>query len=153
LCLPHKLAYGSVVYLLFVLVANGTIACQGAAFEYPDNGKHVIFLQIEVLVANIFLILLTSRIFYLLQVILRSEVKASLHVKDMWLDLQSGFEHLGKGDGRPASNLFPLVIAPSSRAGILFIIRLSDTIKFTFIATCVPCNGLLPVLLFFYDIG
>ncbi|RLM55205.1 hypothetical protein C2845_PM10G08580 [Panicum miliaceum] len=63
----------------------------------------------------------------LLQVILRSEVKAALHVKDVQLDLQSGFEHLGKGDGRPASSLFPLVIAPSSRAGILFIIRLSGT--------------------------
>ncbi|RCV20734.1 hypothetical protein SEVIR_4G080000v4 [Setaria viridis] len=63
----------------------------------------------------------------LLQVILRSEVKATLHVKDVQLDLQSGFEHLGKGDGRPASSLFPLVIAPSSRAGILFIIRLSGT--------------------------
>ncbi|GJN34821.1 hypothetical protein PR202_gb23519 [Eleusine coracana subsp. coracana] len=62
-----------------------------------------------------------------LHVILCSEVKASLHTKDMWLDLQSGFEHLGKGDGRPASNLFPLVVAPSSKAGILFIIRLSGT--------------------------
>lgn len=61
----------------------------------------------------------------LLQVILHSEVKATLHVKDIWLDLQSGFEHTGKGDGRPTSNLFPLVIAPSSRAGILFVIRLS----------------------------
>ncbi|CAL5037459.1 unnamed protein product [Urochloa decumbens] len=63
----------------------------------------------------------------LLQVILRSEVKATLHVKDVQLDLQSGFEHLGKGDGRPTSSLFPLVIGPSSRAGILFIIRLSGT--------------------------
>uniref|UniRef100_A0A0A8XPC1 TRAPPC10/Trs130 C-terminal domain-containing protein n=1 Tax=Arundo donax TaxID=35708 RepID=A0A0A8XPC1_ARUDO len=63
----------------------------------------------------------------LLQVILRSEVKAALHVKDVWLDLQSVFEHFGKGDGRPASSLFPLVIAPSSRTGILFIIRLSGT--------------------------
>jgi trafficking protein particle complex subunit 10 len=72
-------------------------------------------------------LLLRSRIFNLLQVILCSEVKARLHVKDIWLDLQSGFEHIGKGDGRPSSNLFPLVIAPSSRAGILFIIRLSGT--------------------------
>lgn len=54
-------------------------------------------------------------------------MKATLHVKDVQLDLQSGFEHLGKGGGRPASSLFPLVIAPSSRAGILFIIRLSGT--------------------------
>ncbi|KAG0521169.1 hypothetical protein BDA96_08G138300 [Sorghum bicolor] len=63
----------------------------------------------------------------LLQVILCSEVKATLHVKDVRLDLQSGFEHLGKGDGRPALSLFPLVIAPSSKAGILFMIRLSGT--------------------------
>ncbi|KAM0824713.1 hypothetical protein ACQ4PT_070010 [Festuca glaucescens] len=62
----------------------------------------------------------------LLQVILHSEVKATLHVKDVSLDLQAGFEHLGK-DGRPTSSLFPLVIAPSSRAGILFVIRLSGT--------------------------
>ena len=59
--------------------------------------------------------------------ILRSEVKATLHVKDVRLDLQSGFEHLGKGDGRPALSLFPLVIAPSSKAGILLMIRLSGT--------------------------
>uniref|UniRef100_A0A0D9Y073 Trafficking protein particle complex subunit 11 domain-containing protein n=1 Tax=Leersia perrieri TaxID=77586 RepID=A0A0D9Y073_9ORYZ len=57
--------------------------------------------------------------------LLQSQVKATVHVKDVWLDLQSGFEHTGKGDGRPTSNLFPLVIAPSSRAGILFVIRLS----------------------------
>ncbi|KAI4987540.1 hypothetical protein ZWY2020_020340 [Hordeum vulgare] len=63
----------------------------------------------------------------LLQVILHSEVKATLHVKDVLLDLQAGFEHLGKGDGRPTSSLFPLVIAPSSKAGILFVIRLSGT--------------------------
>uniref|UniRef100_M8B821 Trafficking protein particle complex subunit 10 n=1 Tax=Aegilops tauschii TaxID=37682 RepID=M8B821_AEGTA len=63
----------------------------------------------------------------LLQVILHSEVKATLHVKDVSLDLQAGFEHLGKGDGRPTSSLFPLVIAPSSKAGILFVIRLSGT--------------------------
>uniref|UniRef100_A0A0A8XRS9 TRAPPC10/Trs130 C-terminal domain-containing protein n=1 Tax=Arundo donax TaxID=35708 RepID=A0A0A8XRS9_ARUDO len=61
----------------------------------------------------------------LLQVILRSEVKAALHVKDVWLDLQPGFEHFDNRDGRPASSLFPLIIAPSSRAGILFIIWLS----------------------------
>lgn len=54
-------------------------------------------------------------------------MKATLHVKDVSLDLQAGFEHLGKGDGRPTSSLFPLVIAPSSKAGILFVIRLSGT--------------------------
>ena len=58
---------------------------------------------------------------------MHSEVKATLHVKDVSLDLQAGFEHLGKGDGRPTSSLFPLVIAPSSKAGILFVIRLSGT--------------------------
>ena len=79
--------------------------------------------------------------------ILHSEVKATLHVKDVSLDLQAGFEHLGK-DGRPTSSLFPLVIAPSSRAGILFVIRLSGTkgtsfreVHFSSLAD--PCNARL----------
>jgi hypothetical protein len=124
-----KLVYGTceICCLFAYLVANGTIVCQGAAFELPNNGKYFIYLHIQVLIANMPFLLPRSRIFNLLQVILRSEVKARLHVKDIWLDLQSGFEHIGKGDGRPSSNLFPLVIAPSSRAGILFIIRLSGT--------------------------
>lgn len=78
--------------------------------------------------------------------ILHSEVKATLHVKDIWLDLQSGFEHTGKGDGRPTSNLFPLVIAPSSRAGILLVIRLSalggETFKISHLSSSVAtCNS------------
>ena len=81
------------------------------------------------------------------QVILHSEVKATLHVKDVSLDLQAGFEHLGK-DGRPTSSLFPLVIAPSSRAGILFVIRLSGTkgksfLKVHFSSLSNPCNAQL----------
>ncbi|XP_058110724.1 trafficking protein particle complex II-specific subunit 130 homolog isoform X2 [Magnolia sinica] len=60
----------------------------------------------------------------LLQVILHSQVKATLTIYDAWLDLQAGFVHIGKGDGRPTSSFFPLVISPSSRAGILFGIRL-----------------------------
>lgn len=60
----------------------------------------------------------------LLQVIIHSQVKASVKLHDAWLDLQPGFVHIGKGDGRPTSNFFPIVISPSSRAGMLFSIRL-----------------------------
>lgn len=38
------------------------------------------------------------------------------------MDLQDGFAHTGQGDGRPASAFFPLVISPTSKAGILFSI-------------------------------
>ncbi|KAK1324404.1 hypothetical protein QJS10_CPA01g02318 [Acorus calamus] len=61
-----------------------------------------------------------------LQVILHSQVKASISIYDAWLDLQAGFVHMGIGDGRPTSNVFPLVISPSSKAGILFSIRLEN---------------------------
>lgn len=60
----------------------------------------------------------------LLQVILQSEVKATLTINDAWLDLQDGFVHTTKGDGRPTSGFFPLVISPHSRAAILFSICL-----------------------------
>ncbi|KAM3744535.1 hypothetical protein ACB098_06G059500 [Castanea mollissima] len=60
----------------------------------------------------------------LLQVILQSEVKATLTINDAWLDLQDGFVHTTKGDGRPTSAFFPLVISPHSRAAILFSICL-----------------------------
>ncbi|KAG6689380.1 hypothetical protein I3843_11G169700 [Carya illinoinensis] len=58
----------------------------------------------------------------LLQVILQSEVKATLTIYDAWLDLQDGFAHTRKGDGRPNPGFIPLVISPNSRAGILFSI-------------------------------
>lgn len=58
------------------------------------------------------------------QVILQSEVKATLTINDAWLDLQDGFVHTTKGDGRPTSAFFPLVISPHSRAAILFSICL-----------------------------
>lgn len=60
----------------------------------------------------------------LLQVILQSEVKATLTINDAWLDLQDGFVHTRKSDGRPTSGFFPLVISPHSRAAILFSICL-----------------------------
>lgn len=63
----------------------------------------------------------------LLQVILHSEVKAKLTIHDAWLDLQDGFVHTNRGDGRPTSGFFPLVISPASRAGILFSIRLGKS--------------------------
>eukprot|EP00268_Persea_americana_P056755 TRINITY_DN6742_c0_g1_i1.p1 TRINITY_DN6742_c0_g1~~TRINITY_DN6742_c0_g1_i1.p1 ORF type:complete len:1210 (-),score=246.92 TRINITY_DN6742_c0_g1_i1:638-4267(-) len=66
----------------------------------------------------------------LLQVILHSQVEATLTIYDAWLDLQAGFVHLGKDDGRPTSSFFPLVISPSTKAGILFGIRIrSKTIE------------------------
>lgn len=61
-----------------------------------------------------------------LQVTLHSQVKATLTIHDAWLDLQPGFVHMGKADGRPSSSFFPLVISPSSRAGILFAIHLGS---------------------------
>ncbi|XP_057450718.1 trafficking protein particle complex II-specific subunit 130 homolog isoform X2 [Lotus japonicus] len=63
----------------------------------------------------------------LLQVILHSEVKATLTVYDAWLDLQDGFIHTGQTDGRPNSSFFPLIISPTSKAGILFSICLGKT--------------------------
>ncbi|KAL6544388.1 hypothetical protein OROMI_023250 [Orobanche minor] len=62
-----------------------------------------------------------------LQVILLSQVRASLAIHDAWLDLQDGFAHAGNGDGRPASSFFPLIVSSNSRAGILFSICLADT--------------------------
>ncbi|PON70583.1 TRAPP II complex, TRAPPC [Parasponia andersonii] len=62
-----------------------------------------------------------------LEVILHSEVKATLTIHDAWLDLQDGFVHAGRGDGRPTSGFFPLVISPTSKAGILFSICLGKT--------------------------
>ncbi|KAE9585215.1 hypothetical protein Lal_00017845 [Lupinus albus] len=63
----------------------------------------------------------------LLQVILHSEVKAKLTIYDAWLDLQDGFVHSGETEGRPTSSDFPLVISPTSKAGILFSICLGKT--------------------------
>ncbi|KAG0465765.1 hypothetical protein HPP92_019929 [Vanilla planifolia] len=60
----------------------------------------------------------------LLQIIIHSQVKASLELHDVWLDLQPGFVHVGKGDGRPTSSFFPFVVSPSSRAAFLFVICL-----------------------------
>ncbi|MBA0716558.1 hypothetical protein Golax_015378, partial [Gossypium laxum] len=60
----------------------------------------------------------------LLQVTLHSQVNATLSVYDAWLDLHDGFTHAGQGNGRPISAFFPLVISPSSRAGLLFCLCL-----------------------------
>lgn len=64
----------------------------------------------------------------LLQVILHSQVKATLTIYDAWLELQDGFIHTGQGTGRPTSSFFPLMISPTSRAGIMFSIRLGKVI-------------------------
>ncbi|MBA0676070.1 hypothetical protein Goari_017579 [Gossypium aridum] len=60
------------------------------------------------------------------QVTLHSQVKATLTVNDAWLDLQDGFVHAGQDDGRPVSGFFPLVISPTSRAGLLFRVCLGN---------------------------
>ena len=62
------------------------------------------------------------------QVTLHSQVKATLTVYDAWLDLQDGFFHAGQGNGRPISGFFPLVISPTSRAGLLFSVCLGKRI-------------------------
>ncbi|XP_059283854.1 trafficking protein particle complex II-specific subunit 130 homolog isoform X1 [Lycium ferocissimum] len=62
----------------------------------------------------------------LLQVILQSQVQATLTIYDSWLDLQEGFAHTRNGDKKPISGFFPLVISPKSRAGILFSICLGS---------------------------
>ncbi|XP_071736624.1 trafficking protein particle complex II-specific subunit 130 homolog [Rutidosis leptorrhynchoides] len=64
----------------------------------------------------------------LLQVILNSQVKACLTIHDAWLDLQDGFAHAGRGDGRPTPAFFPLIVPASSKAGILYTISLKTTI-------------------------
>lgn len=43
-------------------------------------------------------------------------------IYDAWLDLQDGFVHTNGGGAN--SSFFPLVISPSSKAGILFSICL-----------------------------
>ncbi|CAN1839566.1 Trafficking protein particle complex II-specific subunit 130 homolog, partial [Linum perenne] len=63
----------------------------------------------------------------LLQVILQSQVKATLIVHDAWLELQDGFVHAGRGDGRPTLVSFPLAISPTSKGGIIFNISLGKT--------------------------
>ncbi|CAN4104154.1 unnamed protein product [Withania somnifera] len=61
----------------------------------------------------------------LLQVILQSQVQATLTIYDSWLDLQEGFAHTRNGDKKPISGFFPIVISPKSRAGILFSVCLA----------------------------
>lgn len=58
----------------------------------------------------------------LLQVILQSQVNATLTIYDAWLDLQDGFVHTREDGGRPTLGFFPLIISPNTRAGILFSI-------------------------------
>ncbi|XP_031121150.1 trafficking protein particle complex II-specific subunit 130 homolog isoform X2 [Ipomoea triloba] len=65
----------------------------------------------------------------LLQVILQSQVQASLTIHDASLDLQDGFSHTGSSDGRPISGFFPLTVSPKSRSSILFCICLKNTLE------------------------
>uniref|UniRef100_A0A7N0V8S3 Trafficking protein particle complex II-specific subunit 130 homolog n=2 Tax=Kalanchoe fedtschenkoi TaxID=63787 RepID=A0A7N0V8S3_KALFE len=56
----------------------------------------------------------------IVQVILVSQVKSTLTISDAWLNLGDGFVHSGQNKGESASSLFPLVVSPNSRAGMLF---------------------------------
>lgn len=70
---------------------------------------------------------LSPKFLLLVQVILQSQVKASLTIHDAWLDLQDCFDHTDKGDGRPVSRFFPLIVSPKNKAGMMFSICLADT--------------------------
>ncbi|GAV59886.1 LOW QUALITY PROTEIN: hypothetical protein CFOL_v3_03417 [Cephalotus follicularis] len=50
-----------------------------------------------------------------------------IYINDAWLDLEDGFVHSRQEDWRSTSGLFPLVISPSSQAGILFSICLGKS--------------------------
>ncbi|XP_031375340.1 trafficking protein particle complex II-specific subunit 130 homolog isoform X2 [Punica granatum] len=65
----------------------------------------------------------------LLQVTLHSQVNAMLTIYDAWLDRQGGVVHMGKGDGRPTSGFFPLIISPTTRAGILFSVCMENMVS------------------------
>lgn len=85
---------------------------------------------------------------FFFQVMLHSQVKASLTIYDAWLDLQDGFSHTGQGDGRPASGFFPLVISPTSRAGMLFSICLATEVAekgmpISSLALCISYHSLI----------
>ncbi|EPS60424.1 hypothetical protein M569_14380, partial [Genlisea aurea] len=60
-------------------------------------------------------------------VILQSQVKASLSIFNAGVDLQEGFAHAGKLDGRPISDFFPLAVSSNSKAGLIFSVKLPDS--------------------------
>jgi len=64
--------------------------------------------------------------FALIQVTLHSQVKATLSIRDAWLDLQDGFVHTCQNNGRPSSAFFPVTVSPASKAGMLFSICLGS---------------------------
>ncbi|XP_078436829.1 TRAPP II complex TRAPPC10/CLUB [Wolffia australiana] len=63
----------------------------------------------------------------LLQVEIHSLVNASLRVDEAWLEVQGEVLVVGKGDGKPISTSFPLVLTPSSSAGVLFSIHFGES--------------------------
>ena len=66
------------------------------------------------------------KIFVITQVLIHSLVNANLRIEDALLEFEAGSLLVGKGDGRPVSTSFPLVLAPSSKAGMLFSIHLGS---------------------------
>ncbi|KAM0948506.1 putative TRAPP II complex, TRAPPC10 protein [Dioscorea sansibarensis] len=71
-------------------------------------------------------------------------LQASLHIHDAWIDLQDGFVHSGKGDGRPISSFFPLIISSTSRAALLFSVRLGSLTNGDE-AGCMPTESILNI--------
>lgn len=93
------------------------------SWSLNNNTLHIIYIFVcKLLSPTLFNIFWNNHSFVLHKVILHSQVKATLTIYDAWMDLQDGFSHTGQGDGRPASAFFPLVISPTSKAGILFSI-------------------------------
>ncbi|KAJ9568518.1 hypothetical protein OSB04_004484 [Centaurea solstitialis] len=80
------------------------VALKDGSIEFPDWSSHIVsVLRIPVRAINDSLASGTSA------------------------DLLDGFAHGGRGDGRPTSAFFPLVVPSASRAGILFSISLGST--------------------------
>lgn len=66
----------------------------------------------------------------LLQVTLFSLVKAAIVIYDAWLDLQFGFVHVGRNNGRPnPSTVLPLAVSPSSRGALIFTVCLASALE------------------------
>lgn len=103
------------------------LSCKIWQSMHYASGGTVNFILVYALDTNLFLQASDSLHFLISQVIVHSQVKASLTIYDAWLDLQDGFAYSGKGDGRPISAFFPLTISSKSTAAILFSICLENT--------------------------
>lgn len=132
-----QVSYPWLLQYLIVLANFGF--CIGLVFKFNLCQIFSMILLIPFCVLNLLL--------FFFQVMLHSQVKASLTIYDAWLDLQDGFTHTGQGDGRPASGFFPLVISPTSRAGMLFSICLvtavAEGMPISSLALCIGYQSLV----------